>query len=233
MDKIEVLSSNVKKYRTSLGLFFTQQNGLEGGIIMGAFTGAQTFFNCPLVEVARRLGYSQDNVLILQGDLQALQNSFPETYRNIMSCRHHRDNRTPLEYAQDLVASWLVEDSFLEILNSNGLRATLDGADRNRKILANVKTSASSDFTVSYNGNSRKLELMNDYTGYWSRKGQLDLRDSKYQSLTAEQSLFLAVSTTTREFALYDFSEEILLVLYHHTFLMVENLHTKSVLLTT
>ena len=125
MDKIEVLSSNVKKYRTSLGLFFTQQNGLEGGIIMGAFTGAQTFFNCPLVEVARRLGYSQDNVLILQGDLQALQNSFPETYRNIMSCRHHRDNRTPLEYAQDLVASWLVEDSFLEILNSNGLRATL------------------------------------------------------------------------------------------------------------
>ena len=74
---------------------------------------------------------------------------------------------------------------------------------------------------------------MNDYTGYWSRKGQLDLRDSKYQSLTAEQSLFLAVSTTTREFALYDFSEEILLVLYHHTFLMVENLHTKSVLLTT
>ena len=176
---------------------------------MGAFAGSQAFFKYPIVEVAQRLDYSEDNILILQGNLQELQNLFPETYRNIMSCRHHRDNRTPLEYAQDLVSSWLVEDSFLEVLNSNGLQATLGGADRNRRILANVNTSASSDFTVSYNGNSRRLELMNDYTGYWSRRGQLDLRDSKYQSLTAEQSLFLAVSITTREFALYDFSEEI------------------------
>lgn len=176
---------------------------------MGAFTGSQSFFKHSLVEVAHRLGYAQDNLLVLQGNIQTLENLFPETYGNIMSCRHHRDNRTPLEYAQDLVASWLVEDSFLEVLNSNGLRAELDGADRNRRILANVRTSASSDFIVSYNGDSRRLELMNDYTGYWARTGLLDLRDSKYQRLTTEQSLFLAVSTTTREFALFDFSEAI------------------------
>lgn len=176
---------------------------------MGAFTGSQNFFNYPLTDVARRLRYSKDNLLILEGDIQSLQNLFPETYRNIMSCQHHRDHRTPLEYAQDLVASWLVEDSFLDVLNSNGLHATLDGADRNRRILANVRTSASSDFIVSYNGCSRKLELMNDYTGYWARTGLLDLRDSKYQSLSTEQSLFLAVSTMTREFALFDFRETI------------------------
>lgn len=176
---------------------------------MGAFTGSQSFFKYPLVEVARRLGYDQDNLLILQGDIDTLSNMYPETYRNILSCQHHRDNRTPLAYAQDLVASWLVEDSFLEVLNSNGLYAELDGADQNRKILATAKTSASSDFIVSYNGNSRKLELMNDYTGYWARTGLLDLRDSKYQRLSAEQSLFLAVSTTTKDFALFDFSEEI------------------------
>lgn len=176
---------------------------------MGAFIGSQSFFKYPLIRVAQNLGYAQDNLLILQGDIQTLQNQFPDTYRNIMSCQHHRDNRTPLEYAQDLVASWLVEDSFREVLNSHGLCAELDGADHNRRILANVRTSASSDFIVSYNGCSRKLELMNDYTGYWARTGLLDLRDSKYQSLTTEQSLFLAVSITTKEFALYDFSEEI------------------------
>lgn len=176
---------------------------------MGAFTGSQSFFKYPLVEVARRLDYYQDNLLILQGDINALSNLFPETYRNIMSCQHHRDNRTPLEYAQDLVASWLVEDSFLKVLNSNGLHAELDGADQNRRILANAKTSTSSDFIVSYNGNSRKLELMNDYTGYWARTGLLDLRDSKYQKLSAEQSLFLAVSTTTKEFSLFDFGETV------------------------
>lgn len=176
---------------------------------MGAFIGSQSFFKYPIVEVAQTLGYAQDNLLVLQGDIQALQNQFPDTYQNIMSCRHHRDNRTPLEYAQDLVASWLVEDSFLKVLNSNGLRAELDGADHNRRILANVRTTASSDFLVSYNGCSRKLELMNDYTGYWARTGLLDLRDSKYQNLTTEQALFLAVSVTTKKFALYDFNEEI------------------------
>ena len=50
---------------------------------------------------------------------------------------------------------------------------------------------------------------MNDYTGYWARTGLLDLRDSKYQRLSAEQSLFLAVSTTTKEFALFDFGEAV------------------------
>ncbi len=176
---------------------------------MGAYIGSQSFFKYPLIEVARRLDYSQDNILILQGDIETLQKLYPEIYENIMSCHHHRDNRTPLEYAQDLVASWLVEDSFLKVLNTNGLYTKLDGADHNRKILANVRTSASSDFIVSYNGNSRKLELMNDYTGYWARTGVLDLRDSKYKSLKAEESLFLAVSVTTKDFALFDFSDEI------------------------
>lgn len=176
---------------------------------MGAFTGSQKFFKYPLIEVAHRLGYAQDNLLILQGDIQSLQNLFPETYRNIISCQYHTDYRTPLEYAQDLVASWLVEDSFLKILNSGGLHTTLDGADHNRRILANVETSASSDFIVSYNGNSRKLELMNDYAGHWARTGLLHLRDYKYQRLTAERALFLAVSITTKDFALFDFNEEI------------------------
>lgn len=176
---------------------------------MGAFTGAQSFFEKSLAEVARRFGYAQDNLLILQGDIQSLQRLYPETYRNIMSCQHHRDRRTPLEYAQDLVASWLVEDRFLEILNSNGLHATLAGADNNRRILSNTRTSASSDFQVSYNGHSRKVELMNDYTGYWAQRGLLDLRDGKYRKLTIEQSLFLAVSTVTKEFALFDFSRAI------------------------
>lgn len=176
---------------------------------MGAFAGAKYFFEDPLVEVAYNLGYAQDNILILQGDMESLQTQFPETYRNLISCRHQRDNRTHIEYAQDLVASWLVEDYFLKILNSDGLRAILDGADRNRSILANIETSTSSDFFVSYNGISRKLELMNDYTGYWAQRGLLHLRDNKYRSLVNEQSLFLAVSTKTKDFALFDFSEEI------------------------
>lgn len=176
---------------------------------MGAFIGSQKFFKHPLVEVAKKYGYDEDNLFVLKGDLRSLENFYPETYRNIISCDYHSDNRKCLEYARDLVASWLIEDSFLEVLNTNGLQATLGGADRNRKILANFKTTEESDFIVSYNGCSRGLELMNDYTGYWARTGNLHLRDNKYPRLTTEHSLFLAVSIKRKEFALYDFNENI------------------------
>lgn len=176
---------------------------------MGAFTGATHFFNISLEKAARNLGYAEDNILILTGDIETLQRDYPNTYENILSCAHHADNRTPMAYAQDLVASWLIEDSILSALNQNGLTAKLDGADNNRQILSSSKTSTSSDFLVSYNGKTRKLELMNDYTGFWSRSGKLHLRDNKYQNMIKEQSLFLAVSMTTKEFALFDFEDSI------------------------
>lgn len=176
---------------------------------MGAFWGAQVFFNIPILEVAKKYSYDKDNLLILEGNESALKIEYPETYNNIISCKHHADKRTPLEYAQDLVASWLVEDSFLRMLNSQGLSAQFHGADRSRKILSNVKTTTSSDFLVSFNGNKRKLELMNDYTGYWKKHHILHLRDNKFLKMQKENSLFLAVSMTDKTYALFDFKEDI------------------------
>ena len=145
----------------------------------------------------------------MEGDLQKLREQFSETYENLCSCTHQADQRSPLKYGQDLVASWLVEDVFLRVFWAAGLDASLDGADQGRKVLSNVKTSSSSDFSVSCNGYSRKLELMNDYTGFWARSHKMHLRDNKYLKMQREQSLFLAVSMATREFALLDFTEEI------------------------
>lgn len=176
---------------------------------MGAYSGAKKFFKKPLDQVAKNLAYKEDNILILSGDEETLRKDFPATYQNILSCKHHSDRRTPLAYAQDLVASWLVEDSFLDTFNRCGLEATLDGADNNRQILSESKTSASSDFSITHNGISRKLELMNDYTGFWAQYHRLHLRDSKYQNMEREHSLFLAVSMETKEFALFDFNEEV------------------------
>jgi len=72
----------------------------------GAYTGALEFFGSPLDIVAKEFNYDEDNILILRGDIAALHSKYPETYRNLESCTHHRDNRTALQYAQDLVASW-------------------------------------------------------------------------------------------------------------------------------
>ena len=176
---------------------------------MGAYLGAQAFFNIPIVEVAKKYSYAKDNLLILEGNESALKVEYPETYSNIISCKHHADKRTPLEYAQDIVASWLVEDSFFHMLNSQGLSAQFHGVDRNRKILSNVKTSTASDFLVSFNGNKRNLELMNDYTGFWQKHHILHLRDNKFLKMRKERSLFLAVSMTDKTYALFDFREDL------------------------
>ncbi len=165
---------------------------------MGAFDGVKKCFNKSLPEVAKQFHYSEANILILEGDEKGLQSKCPEIYNNLMSCRHHADRRTPIAYGQDLVASWLFEDTFLAALESSDqFRIELDGADRNRVVLSNVRTSAASDYKITgNNGVQRTLELMCDYTGFWARTGKLHLRDEKYTKMKNSQSIFIAVSVT-------------------------------------
>lgn len=174
---------------------------------MSAYSGVQDCFNRPLADVARSLGYSEANIVILEGDEIKFRTAFPDVYNNLLSCRHHADARTPFQYGQDLVASWLFEDTFLAALKkAPSFHVELDGADKRREILPSVRTSAASDYCVStHDGNTRKLELMCDYTGFWARTGKLHLRDDKYKKMQASGSLFVAVSVTSKEFAIYDF----------------------------
>ena len=176
---------------------------------MGAFKGAGEFFKQPLWKVAESMNYSEDNIIVLRGDIDQLEKKFPDTYDNLISCVHHADRRKPIEYGQDLVASWLIEDHFLSVLSSDKYDLYLGGADTNRRILPDVKTSAASDILVVKGDRHRKLELMNDYTGFWARSGKLHLRDAKYTQLQKDKALFIAISTTTGEFAIYDFRNEI------------------------
>ena len=172
---------------------------------MGAFTELSKFFSKGIVNQAQTMGYSEDNILILLGDLSALQRRFPKTYQNLMSCSYHRDRRTPIEYGQDLVASWLFEDSLVQSLSNCGLEVSLSGADCNREILYNANVSSNSDCLITFNGISVQLEIMCDYKGYWERAKRIDLRDGKYQKLCNTRSLFLGVSIPTTSYILLDF----------------------------
>ena len=174
---------------------------------MGAFVGAEHFFNKPLIEVAKQLHYDEDNLLILQGKEQELKERYPNIYKNILSCRHNADKRTPMEYAQDLVASWLVEDSFFKVLNHGALRVDLGGTDSQRKVLSKSKVKTNSDFFVHYHDKSLKIELMNDYTGFWDKYHKLHLRDDKFVRMKNGGCLLLAVSTVNKNHALFDFNK--------------------------
>ena len=157
-----------------------------------------------LYTTARNLGYPESSICVLSGDIGSLQSLFPETYSNLLSCRHNRDRRSPIEYGQDLVASWLFEDYLMKELSDAGLIIEGAGADKNREVLPNTKVSSSCDCVVSYQGRQRGLEIMNDYTGWWRKKHQIDLRDQKFNKIVRTRSIFLGVSNSDNSYVLID-----------------------------
>ena len=176
---------------------------------MGAFTNLSAFFNVNLARLAEQLKYSQANVLILNGQESDLKEMFPGIHKNILTCSYNADYRTEFEYAQDLVASWLFEDYIVAKCQNIGYSMLLQGADKNREILPYERVSASSDCVYTYEGKSIPVEIMCDYTGYWSRNLSVDLRDEKFYKLQYGRSAFLGISTVDKTYILLDFRHNI------------------------
>ena len=136
---------------------------------MSIFREIQQLFSKPLQEIAIVLGYPDSTICVLSGSEVAVKTKYPAIYNNIQSCRHNRDARTPMQYALDLAASWVMEDYIIGQLKNNGLSVSRAGKDKERIILPDKNVSSNSDCLVEYDGKSRHLELMNDYKGYWNR----------------------------------------------------------------
>lgn len=179
---------------------------------MGAYDGLNTYFNGSLCDYAIQYGYDESNIIILEGNRETLQRNHLQVYNSLLSCQHHSDRRTPLQYGQDLVASWVFEDYFLNEMQNSPFIIELSGADRNRMILPNQRTSTTSDYIItSPNGICIKMELVNDYTGFWAKNHTLHLRDNKYLQLQRNRCLLLAIALTsyTRKYAIFDFRNDI------------------------
>lgn len=140
----------------------------------------EKFFDDKIINIAKKLNYDEDNIIILESDEEKLYKKYPDTYQNLKSCSHNRDSRSMMEYAQDIICSWVFEDYLLLNLKLNGFDIELNGRDKNRKLLKSNKVSASSDYIVKYNNKNGYVELANDYKGYWKKTRKCDLRDDKY-----------------------------------------------------
>lgn len=167
------------------------------------------FFNMSLDVLAQKLKYSIENILILQGNEDKLKLDYPETYSNLLSCLHNMDNRKPIEYARDLVASWIFEDFMVEKFNQLGYTLTLSGKDKNRKILPNTKVGSNSDTIFSYNGINVNLEIITDFGLYWENNKALDLRDDKFNKMLSENAILLAVSIIDKKFSLIPINDKL------------------------
>lgn len=173
------------------------------------YTMLEKFFDDTMINIAKKMGYSEDNILILENNVDKLKEDYRDTYDNLKSCRHNRDSRTEIEYAQDLICSWIFEDYLIYNLKLNGIDANLSGADFERKILQSSSVSSKSDLVV--NGIDKKvyIELVNDYRGYWLKNNKVDLRDDKYlhiKNLSSgnNKSFLLGVDFCNKKFFLFD-----------------------------
>lgn len=167
------------------------------------------FFEMPLEYLAKKLNYSDSNILALEGNEEKLKILYPDVYDNILSCVHNRDGRSPMEYARDLVSSWIFEDYIVQKFNSLGYSLYLSGKDKERVILSHSKIGSDSDVIFEYNNNKLNIEIMNDYSNYWPRYNTLDLRDNKFNKLLQTNSVLLAVSLINKTYSIIPINEEL------------------------
>lgn len=158
---------------------------------------------------AEKLNFGQVNLAILAGDMEYVKVNAPETYQNVMSCSHQADARSPFVYVRDIVASWVYEENVRNVLTARcGFDVELTGADKGRTILPTSKVSNSADFIWHRtDGPDRSIELVCDYSGFWSQKCVMHLRDNKYIHLTESESILLGIDCKNHMFYLIDFAK--------------------------
>ena len=104
-----------------------------------------------------------------------------------------RDSRDAIGYAVDLLLGWIVEDAFVEWCMTNGIDARLSGKDSQRELQSNSNSiDSNSDIYLSHS--KRKLEIVQDHTGFWMRKGVGHLRNEKLDKLLEQQSVLIGIS---------------------------------------
>ena len=173
---------------------------------VGAFVGLNKVLKKYSVKELAQNFYPnrRDIQYVINSNLSGLKTEFPAVYKNIFSYNHKRDCRYPIEHAQDVIASWVMEDIFRKYYSSTGCKFVLSGSDKERRFRPDHEITNSSDFNVQLNGGLYSVELMADYTGYIKDNGVLHLRDNKYSNLKNKQAFLLVLSMVDKTFLLID-----------------------------
>jgi hypothetical protein len=167
------------------------------------YAALSMLFHQPISDIARWLKYSESNIYILDSEFSRLREHYPDIWKALETCTHQRDTRTTEEYAQDLVSSWVYEDTMLIYLRKK-FDIRLSGSDSKRNILSNKKILSDSDFCIQHNGRSFDIELINSYTNYWKNNKKIDLRDNKFKRLKDKAALLVCIDIYNKEFYLID-----------------------------
>lgn len=164
--------------------------------------------NHEIMQMMKRFGYRDDIFCVMKGERNRLENDYKKTWRNICSCKRKADSRSPMEFARDIVSAWVIEDMIREMIRCDELSVDLNGGDANRRFLSQDDVKPDSDFRITCNGKTRKIELSNDYSGFVVKNGYNDLRGTKLKSLEDEEAILLVVNLEKGVFSVLDTTKD-------------------------
>lgn len=150
----------------------------------------ERFFKMSIVDIIKQYKLPTYILYIIDGNEKELKTKYPNIHKNILSCAHATDQRTPLQYARDVALAWIFETYVMQNLRMAGLELERNGGDKNYNFLQGTDISSDSDFKVR----GRRLELICNYTDYWTRYNYIDLRESKAKHLYQYNSLVLGIT---------------------------------------
>lgn len=116
-----------------------------------------------------------------------------------------RDRRSPVDYGVELAFGWIMEDVILYALASEGIEIEMQGLDKTREYLEREHISSRSDYSAKLSSGVKSLELVTAWGDYWNKTDTLDLRQSKFKSMTTklEGTIALGIeASTTKAFVL-------------------------------
>ena len=121
---------------------------------------------------------------------------------SVCNLDHHRDKRSPIQYATDLIIGWLSEDAIITALNNRGCFAIGIGSDCERNFLTNNQITHIADIETP----KGLVEIVFDYTNHWITHNKLDLRDNKKSHLEQNDIILLGIAPrANKAFVLADY----------------------------
>lgn len=142
-----------------------------------------------------------DQALYLQ-----VSEEYSKKLESLCNISYNRDARTPVEYAIDLIFGWIVEDVVIEYLLLNGFNVEKIGADSERVFLSSGNITTDNDVRIEYSGKSKEFDIYFDSQGYWTKYDKIDIRESKWKSITKDGISIICVSN--QGFAIIDSDSE-------------------------
>lgn len=124
----------------------------------------------------------------------AIANSHAAFLQGVCNLPYHRDARSSIEYGVDLALGWMVEDCLAHELKRQGAKLSLTGHDSEREYLLANEISQDPDLRVAWRGKERRVEVMCDWLDTWRTYNHLDLRDSKFSRLKAEDAILFGIA---------------------------------------